>query len=197
MGPVRLLRSLVPLVLVAGLAAACGNGSSSQPGGAGSPPGTGVAPSIPGNQLEVRPVYARYATGVQLGPQIPQDLVKTLSSTSCPTKARVVRGMILECDAGKTVFLLRSPIVVGGVASATAAELQKIWYVKVELDSSAEAKLKAALPSIQGSELALSFGGQVLTAPIVDPSFATDHLAIIGNFDQKTATKLAAQISGA
>src|SRR3954453_2301812 len=106
MGAVRLLRTLAPLVLLACLATACGSGSSSGPGaGSGSTvPSTGGTATSSSGSLELRPVYARYATGVALGPQVPQDLQNAMSTQSCPMQPAELQGMVMECDAGKTVF---------------------------------------------------------------------------------------------
>lgn len=192
MGAVRLPRILAPLTIVAALVTACGGGSSSQ--GAGGP----TAPVGASSSLQIRPVYARYAPGVSLGPELPQALVDTMSHQKCPTKPRVVQGMLLECDAGQTVYLLKNPVVSGGVASATAEEIghRKLWFVKITLDASTKATLDAAAKTMTGTELAYSFGGSVVTSVIVDPSFDSGKLAIIGDYDQAQATGLARQISG-
>lgn len=195
MGAVRPLRILAPLALVVALATACGGGSSSQ--GAGGP--TSSAPTSVGasSSLELRPVYARYAKGVQLGPAVPKDLVGTMSHQKCPTKPREVQGMLLECDAGGTVFLLKAPVVSGGVATATPKEIghKNLWFVQITLDPSTKATLDAAAKSMSGTEIAYSFGGTVVTSEIVDPSFDTGKLAIIGNYDKAQATRLAGQLT--
>lgn len=181
---------MAPLALVATLATACGSGSSSQ--GAGSPPSVGASSS-----LELRPVYARYATGIALGPSVPQALRSTMASVTCPTKPSIVQGMLLECDRADTVFLLRAPIVSGGVASATAEQVghKQLWFVQVTLQPAAKATLDAALKTLTGTELAYSFDGTVVTSVIVDPALDTSKLAILGTFNKAQATKLAGQIS--
>src|SRR5690349_23692437 len=116
MGAVRVVRTLAPLVILAGVLAGCGNGSSSS----SSSDSTVLGPS---SGFEVRTVYARYAPGVPFGPQLPQALVQEMSSQSCPMKARIVQGLVMECDGGKTVYLLKNPIVRGDVSSATAEQV--------------------------------------------------------------------------
>lgn len=186
----RHLRNLAPLAAVAILAAAvlsaCGSGSSSSGPSAG-----------PSDKLQVRPVYARYAPGVSLGPQIPKDLVNEMSSTRCPTKPRVVSGKVLECDTEKTVFLMDDPIFTDGVAKATAMHIgnQKLWYVKVELTQDAQDTLTSAAKSLDGHELAYSFGGEVLTSIIVDSSFDPTHLVLLGNDDEAQAKQLADKLN--
>lgn len=196
MGAVRLLRTLAPLALVAGLATACGSSSSS---GSASPTGDGSSTPVTASSVfELRPVYARYAPGVPLGPQIPQDLLKTISHTSCPIKPQDIQGMLLECDAGKTVYLLKPPIVSGAVASATPKQVGHgpLWFVQITLDPSAKAALDSAVSSMTGTELAYSVKGSVVTSVIIGTSFSTDKLALTGDFDKAQATKLAGQVSG-
>jgi preprotein translocase subunit SecD len=192
MGRVRILRPLIPLALVAGLLAACGNGSSSQ--------GSGGDSTILGasSGFEVRTVYARYAPGVPFGPQIPQAVVNEMQNQSCPMKPRITSNMLMECDAGKTVYLLQNPIVDAKVASATPMQIghKNIWYVEVHLDSTDAAKLAALLPAMTGEQLAFSYGGAVLTSIAIDSSFHADHFAITGNYDKASATTLAHDLVG-
>ena len=194
MGTVRLLRIVPPLALVAALATACGSGSSSQGSGGPSSPPTSVGAS---SSLELRPVYARHTTGISLGPALPQALVDTMSHQKCPTKPRVVQGLLLECDAGKTAYLLKAPIVSGGVASATAQQIghKKIWFVKISLDPASAATLGAAAKTMVGSELAFSFGGAVVSSEIIESSFDAAKLAIIGSYTKAQATQLASRIA--
>jgi hypothetical protein len=194
MGAVRLARILAPLALVAAFATACGSGSSSQ-GAAGpssSPTSVGASKS-----LELRPVYARYSTGIALGPSVPQALQATMSSVQCPTRPSVVQGMLLECDQSNTVFLLTAPIVSGGVASATAKEIGhgKLWFVQVTLVPAAKATLDSALKALTGTELAYSFDGTVVTSVVVDSALDTDRLSILGTYTKSQATRLAGRIS--
>jgi hypothetical protein len=199
MGAVRLLRILAPLALVAALATACGSGSSSDASGPPTfPTSSGASPSSgASSSLELRPVFARYAPGVSLGPSLPKELVDALSHQKCPTKPHELQGMLLECDAGGTVFLLKSPIVSGGVASATAKEIGhgKLWFIQITLDPSTKATLDAAAKSLAGTELAYSFGGTVITSVIIDPSFDSGKLAITGTFDKGQATELAGRLT--
>lgn len=191
MGAVRHLRTLAPLVLVAGLAAACGHGSSSSPSAADST----VAGSSGG--FEIRPVYARYAPGVPFGPQLPQALVNELQAQSCPMKPRMLQGMLMECDAGKTVYLLKNPIVSDDVATATAKQVghSNTWYVQVGLNDGGTSALDSVIKDQVGTELAFSYGGKVVTSVVVDNSLHPDHLALIGNWDKAQATKLAQQVA--
>jgi hypothetical protein len=191
MGPVRHLRNPAPLALMATLMAvvlsACGSGSSSSTPSAG-----------PTNQLEVRPIYARYTPGhVSLGPQLPKALVATLDKHPCPTPPQVVDDMILECDPTNTIFLLKDPIITGGVAQATATHIgkQKLWYVKATLTPGAAAKMKAATQALGGTELAYSLGGKILTTIIVDAQYDPAHLVLLGNYDQAQAQQLASSLT--
>jgi hypothetical protein len=192
MGAVRLLRTLAPVALLACLATACGSGSSSNAGDGGTtPPGGGTS-------LELRPVYARYASGVPLGPQVPQDLLNAMSSQSCPMKPAALQGMLLECDAGKTVFLLKDPLVTGNVAKAAVKQVghQKLYFLKLTLAPSAAATLNSAAARIVGTELALSFHGTVLTSVIIDSQFSAARLVITGSYTKAQATKLAGELTG-
>src|ERR1700709_276798 len=129
MEAVRLLRILAPLAVVAVLAAACGNGSSSSAGSSGDSTILGAS-----SGFEVRTVYARYSPGVPFGPQIPKAVVDEMQAQSCPMKPRIVDEMLMECDGGKSVYLLRSPVTDGKIASATPTQVGhgKIWYVEVK-----------------------------------------------------------------
>jgi preprotein translocase subunit SecD len=194
MGPVRVLRALAPLALVAGLATACGNGQSSGASGSSSGDST-ILGASPG--FEVRTVYARYAPGVPFGPQLPQALVNEMSSQSCPMQPRVVQGLLMECDTGKTVYLLKNPLVRGDVASATARQIghKDIWYVEVQLDSDVAQEVTTETKSMTGQQLAFSYDGSVLTSLVIDPSFHPAHFAITGDFDEAAATKLAQELT--
>jgi preprotein translocase subunit SecD len=191
MGAVRLLRILAPLALVAGLLAACGNGSSSGSSSTGDSTILGAS-----SGFEVRTVYARYAPGVPFGPQIPKAVVGEMQNQSCPMKPRIVDNMLMECDAGKSVYLLQNPVIDGNVDTATAKEIHKnLWYVEVVLASSDAQKLASQLSSMTGEQLAFSYGGTVLTSIAIDSSFHADHFAITGNYDEASATKLAHELT--
>ncbi|MGC4110346.1 MAG: hypothetical protein QM747_07985 [Nocardioides sp.] len=189
----RILRSLFPLALVAGLVAACGGGGSSSQGADGDSTIHGAS-----SGFEVRPVFARYAPGVPFGPEVPQALVQVMQSQACPMTAKVVDTYLMECDTGKTVYALQNPLATGSVASATAKQIghKNIWYVEVALDSSVASKLQSLIPSITGEQLAFTYGGAVLTSIAVDSSFHPDHFAITGDYDKASATKLATQLTG-
>ena len=193
MGAVRLLRTLAPLALVATAVTAC-NGSSSQPSSNVSDSTTLAA----SNGFEIRPVYARYAPGVPFAAQLPQALVNEMSNQACPMKPRIVSGLVMECDIGKSVYLLKNPIVRGNVASATPLQIGKgkIWYVEVKLASSIATTVANQLKTMTGEQLAFSLHGSVLTSLVVDSSFHASHFAITGNYNQASATQLAHEIAG-
>jgi hypothetical protein len=190
MGAVRHLRTLAPLALVAGLVAACGHGSSSSSAGDS---------AVVGNSggFEIRPVYARFAPGVPFGPQIPTAVAGQLKSQSCPMKPRVLQNMLMECDTGKTVYLMQSPIVQGGVTSATPKQIghKNLWYVEVGLDQSAASAMQNEIKNDLGTELAFVYGGHVITSVAVDSSLHSDRVAVLGDYDKNQATKLAQQLS--
>ena len=191
MGAVRVLRTLAPLALVAGLLAACGDGSSSS----SSVDDSTVLGASTG--FEVRTVYARYAPGVPLGPQLPKSLVDEMASQSCPMEPQIVQDLLMECDTGKTVYLLKNPVVRGGVATATPTQIghQDIWYVEVKLDPSVSQKLSSELPSMTGTQLAFTYDGAVLTSIAVDSSFDPEHFGITGDYTKASATKLAEDLT--
>src|SRR6478672_9664996 len=176
MGAVRLLRTLAPLALVAILATACGSGSSSGPSSSGTPSDGGSATTS--SSFEVRPVFARYSPGVQFGPQVPKDLLDQMSHQPCPMEPTSVQGMLMECDADKTVFLMKDPITTGGVDSAVAKQIGhgKLWYIQVALDPATASTLAAGTKALTGTDVAYSFQGKVLTSVIVDPSFNSSKL---------------------
>jgi preprotein translocase subunit SecD len=179
---------------VAALATACGNGQSSGSSDSGSGDST-ILGASPG--FEVRTVYARYAPGVPFGPQLPQALVNEMSSQACPMQPRIVQGLLMECDTGKTVYLLENPLVRGDVASATALQIghKDIWYVEVRLDSDVAQEVTSETRSMTGEQLAFTYDGSVLTSLAIDPSFHPAHFAITGDFDKAAATKLAQQLT--
>jgi preprotein translocase subunit SecD len=195
MGAVRLLRTLAPLALIASFATACGSDSSSSAGGTPTDP----ASAATSTSLQIRPVTARYAPGVQFGPQLPKELAAQLSEQSCPMDPSTFQDQLLECGGGKTVYLMKDPITSGGVASAVAKEVGhgKLWFVRVTLDPSTSSTLAEATKNLSGTEVAYSFQGAVLTAVIVDSSFDADCLAIIGEYDKAQATRLADELARA
>jgi preprotein translocase subunit SecD len=194
MGAVRLLRTLAPLALVACLVTACGNGSSSDSSGSSSGDSTILGPTA---GFEVRTVYARYAPGVPFGPQLPQALVQEMSSQSCPMKPRIVTGLLMECDAGQTVYLLKNPIVEGDVASARAVQFghKDIWYIQVKLQPDVATKIAAETKSMTGQQLAFIYDGSVLTSIAVDRSFHPAHFDITGDFTKASANGLAQELT--
>lgn len=191
MGAVRHLRTLATVALLAGLLAACGHSSSSS-----SASGSTTVGDTGG--FEIRPVYARYAPGVPFGPEIPQAVVSEMHQASCPMKPRVVQGMLMECDAGKTVYLMQNPIVQGSVTSATPKQIdhKNLWYVEVGLDQKAATAMASEIKNQVGQELAFVYGGQVVTSVAVMPSLHADRVAVLGNYDKSQADKLAQQIAG-
>lgn len=180
-------------MLVAGLATACGSGSSSD--GA-----SGPAPS--GKALQMRPVYARYAVGApiggeQLGPQVPEALVDTMKNFDCSSGTQDVQGMLMLCDSIGTVFLLKDPIVTGGVATAVAKPIhgEKLWYIKVALDPEATSTLAKAVDTMPGTEVALMVDDKVISAPIIDSSMKDGTLGVTGDYDEQQAKALATSLS--
>jgi hypothetical protein len=198
MGAVRLLRTVAPLVLLGAVVSACGSGSSSDPGaGDGSTTPTSGGTATTGGSLELRPVYARYATGVPLGPQVPKDLLDAMSSQSCPMNPAELQGMVMECDPGKTVFLLKDPIVSGDVTKADVKQIgqRNLYFLRLTLDPTAAATLDSEAASMTGTELAFCFGGSVLTSVIIDSHFSAERLTITGSYNKAKATRLATQIT--
>ena len=198
MRPARTLITLAPtLLLTAALAAGCGGNDSSS---ADQPAPTQTAPpTTSGAGLLISPVIARYATGVPLGPQIGKDQVQILSEHKCTQKPETLSdGSVVECDALKTVFLLRPGPLQAGVASAEAKRVGTghLWYVKVQLDDSSTTQLAAMTKNITGSEIAVSFHGEVVAAPIVESDMTDGKISILGDYDQAAATKLASELSG-
>jgi preprotein translocase subunit SecD len=191
MGAVRVLRRLVPLVLAASLLAACGDGSSSESSGGDS---TILGASA---GFEVRTVYARHSPGLTLGPQLPKPVLEELSSQSCPMQPHIVAELLMECDTGDTVYLLKNPLLQGGVATATPTRIghKDLWYVEVKLDPSVSQKLSSELSSMTGSQLAFTYDGAVLTSIAVDSSFHPEHFAITGEFSKASASKLARELT--
>jgi preprotein translocase subunit SecD len=192
MGAVRVVRTLAPLVLLAGVLAGCGDGSSSDSSGGGDSTILGAS-----SGFEVRTVYARYAPGVPFGPQLPKALVQEMSSQSCPMKPRIVQDLLMECDGGKSVYLLKNPVVQGDVATATPLQIghKNLWYVEVKLDPSVAQKLTAETKGMTGEQLAFIYGGAVLSSIAVDSNFHPDHFAITGDYDKARATKLAQELT--
>jgi preprotein translocase subunit SecD len=196
MGAVSAPRLLSVLALTAVLAAGCGSGSSSNDSAASGGDST-TAPAASGS-LELRPVYARYAKGVplgdsQLGPTVPKALLSAMQNHDCSAKPSELQGMLLVCGTDHTVYLLKDPIVDGGVATATPSHIagQKDWYLKVGFDQQAAGTLADATRTMAGTELAIVLEDRVLSAPIVDSSMADGHVVITGDLDEAQATRLA------
>lgn len=191
MGAVRVLRTLVPLLVLAGVLAGCGNDSSSDDHSGDS------AIMGPTSGFEVRTVYARYSPGVPFGPQLPQELVQELSNQSCPMRPKIVQDLLMECDTGSAVYLLKNPIVEGDVARATPKQVGKknIWYVEVELEPDVAKTIASQTKSMTGQQLAFIYDGSVLTSIAVDSSFHPGHFAITGNYDKASATELAQELA--
>jgi len=177
---------------LAGVLAGCGDGSSSEASGGGDSTILGAS-----SGFEVRTVYARYAPGVPFGPQLPQELVQEMSNQACPMKPRVVQGLLMECDEGKTVYLLKNPIVKGDVAEATPEQVghKNIWYVEVKLDPDVAQDVSDETQTMTGQQLAFIYDGAVLTSIAVDSNFHPAHFAITSDYDKASATKLAQELS--
>jgi hypothetical protein len=207
---VRLFRALAPLALLAVVATGCGSGSSStaasdplkslEPGdNVPTNAATGLPTTGTASGLDLRPVYARYAPGVPLGlgPQAPKDLISSLKKYDCASPDGELQGMTVECDTAKTVYLLQDPIVTGGVAAATAKEIghKNLWFVEVQLDQQASDQLASATGSMSGTELAVTLGRTVLTAPVIYKPITDGSFAITGNYTHSQATRLATRVA--
>lgn len=200
MGRVSAPRLLAVLAVTAVLAAGCGSGSSSNDGASAGADGT-TAPA-PSGSLELRPVYAHYTQGAplggtQLGPTVPKDVLDAMKGYDCSSEPVELQGMLMVCDSDQTVYLLKDPIVSGGVGTATPEPVgrHKLWFLKVAMDAQATDTLSQATQSMAGSELAFVLDNKVLAAPIVDSSMADGHLGITGDFDQAQATRLAQRLT--
>jgi preprotein translocase subunit SecD len=192
---VRLVRILAPLAVVAALAAACGNGSSSDSGTTA----TGPAKST---TVQLRLVTARYTQNPaqgqeQLGPPPPKDLVDTMKNYDCSSDPTEVSGKLMECDASRNVYLLDAPVVTGGVASAKPLEIGsgKQWYVRLTFDTAATSTLSKTVDSAAGSDLAVVLNGKVVTAVLVSTSMKDGSIGVTGDYDKSSATRLAHQLA--
>lgn len=204
MGAVRLVRTLVPLALVAALAAACGSNSSSSPSAGSTGQSTGLPATVtaaPG-ALQARPVYARYAPGVplgdpQLGPAVPKDLVNAMKNYQCSAKPATLQGMLMLCDDEHTVFLLKDPIISGNVATAEPRQIghSKLWYIRLAFDQQGASTLDQAYKTMPGTMLAFVLEDKVLSSPVVDSSMTDGHIGITGNYDEQQAKQLAARLT--
>src|SRR5690242_19460935 len=141
MGAVRAVRTLAPLVLLAGVLAGCGNDSSSDAGA------SSVGPAV-SSTVQFRLISARYAQDIsqgqeQLGPPAPKSLVDTMKNYDCSSKPTVVQGLLMECDASSGVYLLDAPLITGGVATAKPLPVGsgQEWYVRVTFDDAATSTL--------------------------------------------------------
>lgn len=195
MGAVRAVRTLAPLVLLAGVLTGCGNDSSSSSGDTSLGPATS-------STVQFRLVAARYAQDTskgqeQLGPPAPKDMVDTMKNYDCTSQPTVVEDKLLECDGSRNVYLLESPLITGGVASAKplAIGTGKEWYVRVVFDDAATSTLSKTVDSAPGTELAVVLDGKVVTAVVVDTSMKDGHIGITGDYDKSSATKLAQELS--
>jgi preprotein translocase subunit SecD len=189
---VRALRILAPLVVLAGALAGCGGGSSSSTASSADSSILGAS-----SGFEMRTLYARYTPGVTGAPDLSKSVEQELSGQSCPMKPQIVGGMLMECDQGKTVYLLQNPIVRGDVADATAKQVghKDIWYIEASLDSDAAKTISNETTSMTGEQVAFIYDGVVLSSIVIDSNFHPDHFAIIGDFDKASATKLAQELT--
>jgi preprotein translocase subunit SecD len=199
MGAVRVVRTVVPLVLMAGALAGCGDDSSSSSGTGDAAASLGPAVS---STVQFRLVSARYAQDTsqgqeQIGPPPPKSLVDTMKGYDCSSKPTVVQGLLMECDASKSVYLLNAPLITGGVASAKPLPVGsgQEWYVRVTFDDAATSTLAKTADSSTGSDLAVVLDGKVITAVLVDSSMKDGHIGITGDYDKTSATKLAQELS--
>jgi preprotein translocase subunit SecD len=197
MGAVRVVRTLAPLVLLAGVLAGCGDDSSSNSGDVGASTGPAVSSTV-----QFRLVSARYAQDTsqgqeQLGPPAPKDMVDTMKNYDCSSKPTVVQGQLMECDAARNVYLLNAPLVTGGIASAKPLAIAggPEWYVRVTFDEAAASTLSKTVDTGLGGDLAVVLNGKVLTAVIVDSSMKDGHIGITGDYDKASATELAQRLS--
>lgn len=195
--------------MIAALATGCssssGSSATSSPSGGATATDANTTGTTASASLELRPIYARYASGVplggpsdlQLGPEVPQAVVAAMKSYKCSSKPTVLQGMRMECDAGGTVYLLKAPIAVGGVAKAEVRQIghQKLWFVDVTFDQKVTDVLVNAYKTIPGTELAFALKTQVLTAPIIDDSMTDGTVGITGSYNKAQATRLAAEIT--
>jgi preprotein translocase subunit SecD len=103
----------------------------------------------------------------------------------------------MECDAARNVYLLNSPLVTGGIASAKPQAIAggPQWYVRVTFDEAAASTISQTVDAGVGGDLAVVLNGQVLTAVIVDSSMKDGHIGITGDYDKASATELADQLS--
>jgi hypothetical protein len=204
MGAVRVLRNLLPLVLLAVLgllATACGSGSSPGAGaGTTSPTSGGSSGTTAGpGSLELRPIYARYTSGgaPQLGPPVPKTVLEAMAAQSCPMEPSDLQGMVMECDSAKTVYLLQAPIVSGDVTSADVKQIghTNLYLLRLTLDPTAAAALDRSAASMTGVELAFCLRGSVLSSEIISSHFSAQGLTLTGNYKKAAATKLAGEIT--
>ena len=190
----RLARILLPLAVVASATAGCSSSSSD----AGPAPTPTAPPSGTHAGLLITPVVARFGQGVPLGPQISADQKQVLSKHDCSGKPETLPdGSLVECAADKTVFLLKSGALDAGVASATPAKVGtgKLWYVKVQLDDASSRQLGEMTQDLSGSEVAVSFHGVVIAAPIVESDMTDGKISVLGDYDKAAATELASQLT--
>ena len=103
----------------------------------------------------------------------------------------------MECDEGKTVYLLKNPIVKGDVAKATPEQIgnKNLWYVEVKLDPDVAQEITTETKTMTGQQLAFIYDGAVLTSIAVDSNFHPAHFAITGDYDKASATKLAQELT--
>jgi preprotein translocase subunit SecD len=192
---VRVVRTLAPLVLLAGVLAGCGDGSSSSSS-------SGDAVPAVSSTVQFRLVTARYTQDQsqgqeQLGPPPPKTLVDTMKNYDCSSKPVAVQGLLMECDASSNVYLLKAPLVTGHVASAKPLPIGSgpEWYVKLTFDADGASTLSKTVDSSPGNDLAVVLDGKVVTALIMDTSMKDGHIGITGDFDKASATQLAQQLS--
>ena len=100
------------------------------------------------------------------------------------------------CDGDGTVFLVKDPIVTGGVATAVAKPIhgEKLWFVEVALDPQAtQTAVRRRRHECRCRSSPWWLDDHVISAPIIDSSMKDGTLGVIGNSDEQQAKALASR----
>src|SRR6478736_2799444 len=105
----------------------------------------------------------------------------------------LIACLATACGSGSSSSSSGTPSDGGSATTSTALEVRPVFAryspgVQVALDPATASTLAAGTKALTGTDVAYSFQGKVLTSVIVDPSFNSSKLAIIGTYDKAQAS---------
>lgn len=179
----------------------------SDPGESGSTTPTPMPTEITGSPAasavptDGGPVQFRVVIATDRAPA-PDSLIKQqFDNLNCAVQAEPIESDATAylCDGAGVKYALEPAVIIGGVASAQAGLPQgtSTWVVSVQLEPEAAAQmtdLSSQLAAREG-QLAIVLGGEVVSAPSFMGPVPAGQLELSGDFDEASATAIAAALS--